>query len=224
MKRIIYLITPVFLLSILISIISCNQQPFETADLILLNASVYTMEEEQPWAAGIAIRGNKIIAVLDNKREGKKYTGDGTRIIDLDGKFVIPGFIDAHTHFSSGGALLQDANLLAVSSEDGLKKEIERVVTNLEEGEWITGGLWGAYEQWGLGSAGKEENTGERWKPDRWMIDDLTPHNPVLLWNYDRTLYLANTPALQLSGVDRHHLSPLTQAPDAAGCRGTQII
>lgn len=161
------------------------------------------MEEEQPWAAGIAIRGNSIIAVLENEIEGGKYTGETTRIIDLNGKFVTPGFIDAHTHFNNGGALLLDANLLAVSSEEGLKKEIQRVVENLEEGEWITGGLWGAYEQWSLGSTGGEESTDAKWKPDRWMIDDLTPNNPVLLWNYDRTLYLANTMALKISGADR---------------------
>jgi predicted amidohydrolase YtcJ len=161
------------------------------------------MEEEQPWADGIAIRGNRIIAVLENEIEGEKYTGETTRIIDLNGKFVLPGFIDAHTHFNNGGALLQDANLLAVSSDEGLKKEIQRVVENLGEGEWITGGLWGAYEKWGLGSTGGEVSADAKWKPDRWMIDDLTPDNPVLLWNYDRTLYLANTMALQISGADR---------------------
>jgi predicted amidohydrolase YtcJ len=159
------------------------------------------MEEDQPWAEAIAIRGNKILAVISDKLQVKKYTGQDTRIVDLGGKFVLPGFIDAHTHFAGAGALLQDANLLAVSDRDGLREEMERVVKNLDPGEWITGGLWGAYEQWALGSAGAEEGTREKWKPDRWMIDDLTPENPVLLWNFDRSMYLANTRALELSGA-----------------------
>jgi predicted amidohydrolase YtcJ len=180
---------------------SCVQEKTESADLILTNARVYTMEEDQPWAEAIAIRGNKILAVISDKRQVKKYTGQNTRIIDLHGKFVLPGFIDAHTHFAGAGALLQDANLLAVSDRDGLREEMDRVVKNLDPGEWITGGLWGAYEQWALGSAGTEEGIREKWKPDRWMIDDLTPENPVLLWNFDRSMYLANTLALELSGA-----------------------
>jgi predicted amidohydrolase YtcJ len=159
------------------------------------------MEEDQPWAEAIAIKGNKILAVLSDTRKIKSYTGDETRIIDLEGKFVLPGFIDAHTHFAGAGALQQDANLLAVSDTDGLRKEMERVVKNLDPGEWITGGLWGAYEQWALGSAGNDEGSQEKWKPDRRMIDDLTPENPVLLWNYNRSMFLANTLALELSGA-----------------------
>lgn len=180
---------------------ACVSEPADKADLILFNGKVYTMEENQPWAEAIAIKGNKILAVLSDKRNVKRYTGTDTRIIDLEGKFVLPGFIDAHTHFAGAGALLQDANLLAVSDTEGLRKEMERVVKKLEPGEWITGGLWGAYEQWTLGSAGAEGGDLEKWKPDRWMIDDLTPGNPVLLWNFDRSMFLANTMALELSGA-----------------------
>lgn len=180
---------------------ACVHSSNEPADLILSNARIYTMEEDQPWAEAVAIKGNKILAVLSNNGQIKSYTGADTRIIDLEGKFVLPGFIDAHTHFSGAGALLQDANLLAVSDREGLRKELERVVNNLDPGEWITGGLWGAYEQWALGSSGTEEGLQEKWKPDRWMIDDLTPDNPVLLWNFDRSMFLANTLALELSGA-----------------------
>jgi predicted amidohydrolase YtcJ len=190
-----------FLIILAIICTSCIQENNEAADLILSNARVYTMEEDQAWAEAVAIKGNKILAVLSDKRQLKKHTGPETRIIDLGGKFVLPGFIDAHTHFAGAGALLQDANLLSVSDREGLRKEMERVVQNLDPGEWITGGLWGAYEQWGLGSPGADEGIQEKWKPQRWMIDDITPENPVLLWNFDRSMYLANTLALELSGA-----------------------
>lgn len=193
------------LIPLAILLVSCQPGEQEKADLILSNAKVYTMEEDLPWAEAIAIRGNKILAVLSEDRELKKYTGAETRVIDLDQKFVLPGFIDGHTHFNGAGALIQDVNLLAVADKEGLRKEIKGVVDNLEEGEWITGGLWGAYEQWSLGSMGDEGNREKRWKPDRWMIDDLTPDNPVLLWNFDRSMYLANSLALAISGADHSY-------------------
>ena len=99
-------------------ITSCSN--IEKADLILLNAEVYSMEEDQPWASAMAIKDNKIVAVLENDKSARKYSGPETRVIDLEGKFVLPGFIDGHTHFDGTGAQLNDANLLAVADEAGL--------------------------------------------------------------------------------------------------------
>lgn len=189
------------LLLSLIIFTSCQYQKNQKADLILSNGRIYTMEDSQPWAEAVAIKGNQIIAVLAKDQKKDNYADENTRIIDLEQKFVIPGFIDAHTHFNGAGGLLEDVNLLAVSDREGMRKEVQRVVASLNHGEWITGGLWGAYEQWSMGSSGIEENAGDRWKPDRWMIDDLSPDNPVLLWNFDRSMYLANSLALEISGA-----------------------
>lgn len=179
---------------------ACKKQP---ADLVLVNGEVYTMEEDQPWANGIVIEGNRIVTVLQEEREARKFTGRDTRVIDLHGSFVLPGFIDGHVHFNNAGSLINDANLLAVSDEDGLKREIRRVVDILDDGEWITGGLWGAYEQWTLGASETSEVAAERWKPTRWMIDELTEKNPCLLFNFDRTMYLANSAALLMAGIEK---------------------
>lgn len=179
---------------------ACKKQP---ADLVLVNGEVYTMEEDQPWANGIVIEGNRIVTVLQEEREARKFTGRDTRVIDLHGSFVLPGFIDGHVHFNNASSLINDANLLAVSDEDGLKREIRRVVDILDDGEWITGGLWGAYEQWTLGASETSEVAAERWKPTRWMIDELTEKNPCLLFNFDRTMYLANSAALLMAGIEK---------------------
>jgi predicted amidohydrolase YtcJ len=192
---------------------SCSS--VEKADLVLLNGEVYTMEEAQPWASAVVIAGNEIMAVLEKNRAARKYAGPGTQVIDLQGKFVVPGFIDGHTHFDGTGAQLMDANLLAVSDEAGLRKEISRVVGILEDGEWITRGLWGAYEQWAMGASESSGAAGERWMPDRWMIDDLTPGNPCLLRSFDGKWFLANTLALELSGVD--HMYPEDMIRDEEG-------
>ncbi|MBP1766945.1 MAG: hypothetical protein H6P98_1060, partial [Candidatus Aminicenantes bacterium] len=104
----------------------------------------------------------------------------------------------AHVHFDRAGALINDANLMTVSDEAGLRREVGRVAGRLEPGEWITEGLWGAYEQWDLGDeggGGRREKAA--WRPRKAMIDDLTPENPCFLCRYDLKEWLANSAALK---------------------------
>jgi len=178
---------------------SCAKQP---ADLILINGEIYIMEQDQSWASTVVITGNKITAVLDKDENYKSFQGKNTRLIDLQGKFVVPGFIDGHVHFNRAGALINDANLMKVADNEGLREEIQRVVNILEDGEWITGGLWGAYEQWGLGAEKADTKLQKRWEPERWVIDDISSENPCLLCNFDYQLFLANTAALKAAGLE----------------------
>lgn len=184
------------------------------ADLILKNGEVYTMEPDHPWATAVVITGNQITAVLDKTDPIKPFIGPKTRVIDLEGKFVVPGFIDGHVHFNNAGELINDANLMTVADDEGLKKEMKRVVEILEDGEWITGGLWGAYEQWSLGAAASGEKKSKRWEPNRWLIDDITANNPCLLNNFDSTLYLANTSALKAAGLENTALEGMQPDKD----------
>ncbi len=186
-----------------LTIAGCVSRPKEPASLILTNAEVYTLNPAQPTARAVVISGNKIIAVCDTEKEARRWQGKTTKVIDLGGAFVTPGIIDAHVHFNRAGALINDANLMTVADEPGLRQEIARVVANLDKGEWITEGLWGAYEQWALGDAGtavKERK--EPWRPHRKMIDDLTPDNPCFLCRYDYKEWLANTAALRAAGLE----------------------
>ena len=178
----------------------------EQADIVLLNGEVYTMETSHEWARAVVITGNKISAVLDSDGEARKYVGEGTRVVDLGGDFVVPGFIDGHVHFNRAGELINDANLMTVADDEGLRAEMERVVGILEDGEWITGGLWGAYEEWALGAETSGEKKTERWQPTRWLIDEITASNPCLLCSFDYELYLANTPALLAAGLEESRL------------------
>jgi predicted amidohydrolase YtcJ len=180
----------------------CASSPGKSADIILKNGEVYTLESAHPWASTVVITGNQITAVLDKTDPVNPYIGPKTLIIDLEGKFVLPVFIDGHIHFNRAGALINDANLMTATDKEGLKKGMKRVVELLEDGEWITGGLWGTYEQWALGAAESGGKKSKRWEPNRWIIDDITPKNPCLLNSFDRTLYLANTPALEAAGLE----------------------
>ena len=192
----------------------CARKP-APADLVFLNGDFFTVDPAHPSARAVAINGNTITAVCDSDREARRYVGPKTRVFDLLGKFVLPGLIDAHVHFAAAGALINGANLLSVSDEAGLRKEIRRVVDLLDDGEWITDGLWGAYEQWALGDAGlAPKDKKAPWRPNRTMIDDLTPEHPCFLCRFDRKEWLANGAALAASGLGQQRLAGLEIGPD----------
>jgi predicted amidohydrolase YtcJ len=171
------------------------------ADLILTGGVIWTGDEARPEAEAIAVRGNRIVAI-GSAREIGAHEGAGTRVVDLGGRFVAPGFIDNHTHFNSAGALLLGANLLDVASEETLRERVRDATDRMPDGAWMTGGDWGAYEEWEMGSAGAPGGAGQEFfSPDRSMVDDLTPSHPVLLNRWDRSAFLANEVAMEAAGV-----------------------
>ncbi len=190
----------------LISSMSCKKETLEPpppADLVLLDGDIYTVDEDNPRARDMVITGNTITAVFNVDGEADKYIGENTRVIDLKGAFVTPGMIDAHVHYGRAGALINDANLMMVSDEEGLKTEIVRVVELLDKDEWITEGLWGAYEQWAAGDAGETATRKRKaWRPTRYMIDNLSPENPVFICRFDYKEYMANSAAIKAAGMD----------------------
>ncbi len=193
----------------------CSKIEVIPADIVMLNGEIFTANPNNPTAKALVITGNKLTAVLSDNGKAKKYIGEETKVIDLGGKFVTPGIIDAHVHFNSAGSLIIDANLMTVSDKEGLRKEIGRVAGLLDEGEWITRGLWGAYEQWALGDTGEETSKKkEPWRPHRSMIDDLTPDNPCLLCRFDFLEWLANTAALKAAGLEAKKLKGMEIGPD----------
>ena len=200
-------------LSILIGLSSACTNP--GADLVLKNGQIYTVEENQPWASAIVITGNEIVAVLDDDEKASPFIGTSTQVIDLEGQFVIPGFIDAHVHFAGYAAQQHDIQLMNVSDDDGLVKELQRVVENVGQGEWITGGDWSGAILW---MRGRGELDGpeveKRWEPHRKTIDPFTQDNPCLLNSYERDLFLANTAALRAAGLENGGLKGMKLDPD----------
>ena len=174
-----------------------------TADLILTDARIWTVDTERPWAEAIAVAGDRILAVGDAD-DVLALRDDGTRVIDLDGAFVAPGFNDGHVHVDSTGRLIVGVNLLDVHTEAPLVERVQGATTRLPEGSWILRGDWGAYEQWGQGSAGNPDGSAVDgpFTPHRDMIDPVTPKHPVLLSRFDRSMYLANSLALAAAGID----------------------
>ena len=192
--------TAIIPIAALVLITGCRNHE---ADIVLLNGEICTMDEAFPRAGSLSITGNMISGVYRSGTGARRDASPTTRVIDLKGAFVLPGFIDAHVHFNSAGSLINDANLMKVADDQGLRTEISRVVEIVGEEEWITGGLWGAYEEWELGAASAGEKKPERWKPSKELIDEFTPFNPCFLNNFDNTMYLANTAALKAAGLDQ---------------------
>ena len=188
----------IFLLVLIFA--ACSKSP---ADLILINGQIYTLEESQPWAKAVVVTGNRITAVLDRDSQISKYKGPNTQIVDLEGQFVMPGFIDAHVHFAGYSAQQHDIQLMNVDSDEGLVKELRRVVEHIGPDEWITGGDWSGAIQW---MQGRGELDGprvkKRWEPHRKTIDAFTLDNPCLLNSYERDLFLANSAALRAAGLE----------------------
>jgi predicted amidohydrolase YtcJ len=181
------------------------------ADLILVHGRIYTLDAQKPWAQALAIRGDRVVAV-GGDREIRALAGPRTRVIDLRGKFALPGFNDAHVHIESTGALLVGTNLLDVHEPKAFVERVQAAAARLPRGSWITRGDWGAYEQWSAGSSGDARPAGAPgggpFLPSRTLIDAVTPDHPVFLSRFDRSIYQANTRALQLARIDEHTRSP----------------
>jgi predicted amidohydrolase YtcJ len=172
-------------------------------DMIIAGGRVWTGDSQRPWADAVAISGSRIHAV-GSRSDIMALRGAGTEVIDLPERFITPGFIDNHTHFSSAGALLLGVNLLDVADEAGLIRRVREARDRLPAGSWLAGGDWGAYEAWGTGSSGREPIRAESpgFRPHRTMIDSITPNTPVLLNKWDRSANLANSAALRAAGAD----------------------
>jgi predicted amidohydrolase YtcJ len=178
-------------LPFLLLVLSCSPPP---ADLVFFGRT-WTGDSTHPWAEGVATRGDTIVAA--GKREAvARWVGPRTRVLEAGDGLIVPGLMDGHVHFLSGGHQLASLQLRDVTSPAELVRRVKEFAARRPPGEWITGGDWD-HELW-PGTP----------LPRREWIDSVTPNNPVLLSRLDGHMYLANSAALRLAGITRHH-SPI---------------
>ncbi|MDQ6631807.1 MAG: amidohydrolase, partial [Verrucomicrobiota bacterium] len=159
-------------------------------DLIIINANIHTLDTNKPTAAAVAILGNKISAI-GSTQEIHALAGRETRVIDANGKLVLPGFNDAHVHFLMGGFSLANIDLRDAKSPQEFAKRLGDFAKKIPKGQWIIGGDWD-HEKW-PGTP----------LPTKKMVDALTPDNPIFVNRTDGHMALANSLALKLAGVTK---------------------
>src|SRR5436853_634336 len=132
--------------------------------------------------------GARIEAVGENA-EILKLKGPQTEVIDLGGRFIMPGFNDAHVHLSEGGSQRLNVNLIGVKSLDEFRERIRAKVEAAAPGDWILGGGW-------------DENLWPvKTVPTRWDVDEVSGDHPIFLDRVDGHIAVANTRALQLASI-----------------------
>ena len=165
------------------------QSPSSAPTLAIVNARVWTGDPRRPWADAVAIAGDEIAAV-GSSAEVRKLARAGTRVIDGAGRMVVPGFIDAHVHFMSGGFGLTSVQLRDATTREEFVRRIREHAARQPAGAWVLEGNWD-HQHWG----------GEL--PRRDWIDSVTPNTPVFIQRLDGHMSLANGAALRAAGVTR---------------------
>lgn len=166
---------------------SCQNEN-KTADLIITDAKIWTGNIDQPWAKAIAVRSDTIIAVGSNE-EILGWKGKNTQVLNLQEKFVAPGFIDSHLHFLTGGFNLSSVQLRDANTKEEFIRRISEYAKTVKPGTWILGGDWD-HTLWG------------GILPEKDWIDKVTPDNPVFVNRLDGHMSLANTLAMRLAGIN----------------------
>jgi len=165
------------------------------ADLIFIHGNIYTQVIDPKASLGsgkraeaLAVAGDKILAV-GSREEILKSKGPDTKIIDLDGHFVMPGFNDAHMHLASAGMEKMNVNLVGAKTLDEFRDRLRAKVESADAGAWVVGEGW------------DETPWPVKVLPTRWDLDEVSGQHPVYLDRVDGHIAVANTRALQLASV-----------------------
>ncbi|MCQ9369351.1 amidohydrolase [Brevibacterium sp. 91QC2O2] len=165
---------------------------------LYLNADVWTFDPETPRATALLTHDEKIVAVGQEAELTAHATGpDAAERIDLGGRTVIPGFVDAHLHALSYAESLAEVDLVATRSLAEAVEAIAAFAAELPAGRWITGGRWD-FNRW--------SDTADQ--PDRTLLDAAVPNHPVAVWSIDMHTLWCNGAALAAAGIDARTADP----------------
>ncbi len=174
---------------------SSQAQAKPAADLIIMNAKIWTVDKSLPTAEAVAVLGDRIVAVGSNAEIGL-WRGPHTQVIDAGRKLLLPGFNDAHLHFVSGGMQLDNVQLNAAARPEEFARIIGERAKAAPKGKWILGGNW------------DETKWNPPIMPAKELIDAVTPDTPVFVDRYDGHMGLANSVALRLAGITANTPDP----------------
>lgn len=173
-----------------------QQQP---ADLIVINASIWTADVNRPHAEALAVRGDRIVFVGSN-RGAEALAGPRTERMDAGGKTIIPGMVDAHAHLLGLGQALRRVDLQGTRSYDEVVSRVRARVADTRGGDWIRGRGW------------DQNDWADQRFPTHHALSSAVPDHPVALGRVDGHALLLNARALQLAGITG-------ETPDPTGGR-----
>ncbi|MCO6497590.1 MAG: amidohydrolase [Chitinophagaceae bacterium] len=172
--------------STLILFSSCGTKDPSKMAILYKNAYIWTGDSANPNATLLLTKGNKIIYVGYDINKLKYDSA-----VDVNGAMIVPGFMDNHSHFLSGGYQLESVNLREAKTPAEFINTMKEYMAGIKDNRWIQGGDWD-HEVWGGRLPAKE------------WIDSITPNNPVFVTRYDGHMALANSLALKLAGIDKN--------------------
>jgi len=185
-----------FALILCLRVCAYGQSP-PAADLIIRDARIWTVDSAQLEAEAVAVLGDRIVAV-GSDQQVDAWRGPNTRVVNGEGKRLLPGFNDAHVHFVDGGAQLDNVELNDATSAREFARRIGERAAKMPKGQWLLGGDW------------DETKWDPAELPTKDLIDSLTRETPVAVNRYDGHMILANSLALKLAGIT-------AQTPDLPG-------
>ncbi|HEU0106112.1 MAG TPA: amidohydrolase [Vicinamibacteria bacterium] len=177
------------------------QTQVEPATLVLRNGLIATVDDARPQAQALAARGDTLVAVGSNE-DIARYVGPKTRVIDLQGRRAVPGFIESHGHFTGVGDARIVLNLTRVKNWDEIVAMVKDAAGKARPGEWMRGRGW-HQEKWDRRPQPAVEGF-----PTHASLSAVSPNNPVVLEHASGHASFANAKAMELAGVTRDTKSP----------------
>jgi predicted amidohydrolase YtcJ len=171
------------------------QQETGFADVVIMGGKIYTVNSQQPMVEAVAVKDDKIL-FAGSQKEVRKYIRDSTKIIDLEGKMMTPGFIEGHGHIMAIGYNALELDLSTAKNFDEIVESVKDAVSKSKPGQWILGRGW-HQDKWDR-------------KPPKMvkgfqthdLLSKVSPDNPVYLEHASGHAALANAKAMEMSGVN----------------------
>ena len=190
----------IIIFTVIFTLFSCRGS-VGSADLVLRNGRIITMDNRWPQVSALAVKGDRISAV-GSDRDMLRYTGMETQVIDLKGMLTIPGFIEGHGHFYSLGASLVELELRNAENWDAIIALVAAEVKNKKPGTWIVGRGW-HQDKW---TTKPQPNVGGL--PIHHKLSAVSPQNPVFLSHTSGHGVFVNQAAMLASGVSEKSVNP----------------
>ena len=204
--------------SLVVAVILVTGCGTEPADLVLRNGTIVTVDDDQPEAEALAVRGDQIAAV-GSDADIESYVGPDTRVIDLDGQLAVPGFIEGHGHFMGLGEAQMQLDLMTTNAWSEIVAQVDSAAAAMDAGTWIEGRGW-HQEKWSSDPARVVDGF-----PTNRRLNEVAPNHPVFLTHASGHASIANDAALERAGIgpDTPDPSGGTIVRDARG-RATGVL